>query len=79
MQGAYVSIHNVLLSPPWADEGHILAFLTGQDEIEKACALLNKSVQEEQEQRSIKVCIVVGVCDQIYATVVSLMPSIYVL
>lgn len=31
-----------------AEEGHILAFLTGQDEIEKACTLLNKAMEEEQ-------------------------------
>jgi HrpA-like RNA helicase len=31
-----------------SEEGHILAFLTGQDEIEKACTLLNKAMDEEQ-------------------------------
>lgn len=31
-------------------EGHILVFLTGQEEIEKACQLIQESLREEQEQ-----------------------------
>jgi HrpA-like RNA helicase len=31
-----------------AGEGHILAFLTGQDEIEKACGMIKKAVEEDR-------------------------------
>lgn len=29
-------------------EGHILAFLTGQDEIEKACNMLRRAVEDDR-------------------------------
>lgn len=35
-----------------AEPGHILIFLTGQDEIEKACSLLNKAAQEFRKRAS---------------------------
>ncbi len=35
------------------DDGHILVFLTGSDEIEKACYLLNQALQEERSNNGL--------------------------
>jgi len=48
MVGAHVSLIYLRTHCPSTGEGHILAFLTGQDEIEKACALIKRAVEEDR-------------------------------